>query len=143
MKVVVDAATADRTAILSTATVSSAIGDPDASDDSSSVVTMVSFPATPVPVTPTPAVTPAGTALTPVPAGTPSRRIVCRRVLVLKRLTYREAKRKMKRSSCKVSLRRRGPFRRNSGRLTRVRSQRPRAGPRILYRGQTIRVTLR
>jgi uncharacterized repeat protein (TIGR01451 family) len=136
LKVVVDAATADQTAIVNTATTISAIDDPDAADDSSSVTTTVTVPATPASVTPTP------TGIAPAPVAAP-RKIVCRRVLRLKGLTYRAAKRKMKRSSCKISLRRRGPFRRKSGKLTRVRSQLPKAGKRALYRGQTIRVTLR
>lgn len=142
LKVVVDAATADQTAIANTATVTSAIDDPDASDDSSSVTTTVTAPATAAPVTPTPA----GTAPAPTPLVTavaPPREIVCRRVPRLKGKTYRDAKRTMKRSSCKVSLRRRGPLRRKSGKSTRVRSQLPKAGKRTLYRGQTIRVTLR
>jgi uncharacterized repeat protein (TIGR01451 family) len=137
LKVVVDAATADQTAIVSTATVTSAIEDPDASDDSSSVTTTVTAPATLAPVIPTPA----GTA--PAPTVAPPRKIVCRRVPRLTGKTYRDAKRTMKRSSCKVSLRRRGPLRRKSGKSTRVRSQLPKAGTRTLYRGQTIRVTLR
>jgi uncharacterized repeat protein (TIGR01451 family) len=139
LKVVVDAAAADRTTITNVTTATSAIADPDPAGARAARSTTVLNPATvepgPIPIvsaTPTPA---------PAPAATP-RVVVCRHVPRLKGKTLRGAKRALKRRGCRVRLRHRGPLRRKSGKHSRVRSQRPKRGTTV-YRGQRIRVTLR
>jgi uncharacterized repeat protein (TIGR01451 family) len=140
LKVVVDAATADRTTIANATTATSAIHDPDASDDRATVSTTVALP--PAPISPGPVVgipVPTPVVTTPGPTG---RTVICKRVPRLKGKTLRAAKRILKRKRCKAKLVRRGAVRRKNGKAARVRSQRPKPGKR-LYRGQKLRVTLR
>jgi uncharacterized repeat protein (TIGR01451 family) len=140
LKVIVDPSAADGATIDNATRASSAISDPDAPDNRSSVSTTVVDPATPAPASPLPL---AGA--TPIPTQAPiavPRVVVCRHVPRLKGMTLRGVKRTLKRRGCRVKLRHRGPLRRKSGSHTRVRSQRPRRGTTV-YRGQRIRLTLR
>jgi uncharacterized repeat protein (TIGR01451 family) len=141
LKLVVDAGTAAGTKITSTPTASSAIADPDAADSTAAVTTTIALPAgPPVP----PSAPPAGPATPPAttPGGT-QRPVVCKRVPRLKGKTYKAAKKLLKKRGCKkAKLVRKGKLKRKNGKPSRVRSQSPKAGKRLL-KGQKLRVKLR